>query len=170
MKKLIVFVFFLVACTSQVPTPVPGGSLLPPTSATSDVCHVGGQVYCELNSDVTDSTINQTICVSGWTATVRPPVSYTEPIKQQELSEGQNLHNGDTSISDYELDHRMPLELGGNPTALENLSLEYPRSTNPKDLDENYYKNQVCSGAMTLEQAQTALINKWLDPYPTYKQ
>src|SRR5579871_5396607 len=32
-----------------------------------------------LNPDVTQATIASTICKTGWTATVRPPLSVTEP-------------------------------------------------------------------------------------------
>ncbi|MFD8393034.1 hypothetical protein ACFV2N_28495 [Streptomyces sp. NPDC059680] len=35
------------------------------------------------NPDVTQSNIHSTICVSGWTATVRPPTSHTNPLKAQ---------------------------------------------------------------------------------------
>src|ERR1700751_1081179 len=35
------------------------------------------------NPTVTQATIHQTICTSGWTATVRPPESYTEQLKYQ---------------------------------------------------------------------------------------
>jgi hypothetical protein len=34
---------------------------------------------------VTQSTIKQTICKSGWTSTIRPPTSYTNRIKAKEL-------------------------------------------------------------------------------------
>jgi hypothetical protein len=35
------------------------------------------------NPDVTQSNIHSTICVSGWTDTVRPSTSYTNPLKAQ---------------------------------------------------------------------------------------
>jgi len=39
------------------------------------------------NPAVTQSTIGSTICVSGWTATVRPPTSYTNPLKVQGIKD-----------------------------------------------------------------------------------
>ena len=39
------------------------------------------------NPDVTQSTIDSTICVSGWTSTVRPPTSYTNPLKEQGIAD-----------------------------------------------------------------------------------
>jgi hypothetical protein len=35
------------------------------------------------NPDVTQDTISTTICVPGWTKTVRPPISYTNPLKRR---------------------------------------------------------------------------------------
>ena len=34
-----------------------------------------------LNPNVTQATIGSTICVPGWTRTVRPPVEYTNALK-----------------------------------------------------------------------------------------
>ncbi|MEU4526156.1 hypothetical protein AB0F52_46480 [Amycolatopsis sp. NPDC024027] len=35
------------------------------------------------NPDVTQATIGSTICVSGWTATIRPSTTYTNGLKKQ---------------------------------------------------------------------------------------
>ena len=57
------------------------------------------------NPDVTQADIDETICKSGWTATVRPPVSYTEPLKYQ-----QKAAYGETGpVSNYEEDHLIPI-------------------------------------------------------------
>src|SRR6266567_5179912 len=69
-------------------------------------------------SVVTQSTIGSTICVSGWTATVRPPTSYTNALKVTQIAQ---YGYSDTSTADYEEDHLIPLELGGNPTSALNL-------------------------------------------------
>jgi len=34
-----------------------------------------------LNPDVTQGNIRSTVCKSGWTTTIRPPVSYTNALK-----------------------------------------------------------------------------------------
>ena len=70
------------------------------------------------NPDVTQDTIDSTICVSGWTATVRPPASYTTALKIQQIAD---YGYTDTSTADYEEDHFIPLELGGSPTDPGNL-------------------------------------------------
>jgi hypothetical protein len=64
------------------------------------------------NPDVTQSNINNTICVSGWTATVRPLTSCTNPLKAQGIINYRCLDN---DIADYEEGHLAPLELGGAP-------------------------------------------------------
>jgi hypothetical protein len=103
-----------------------------------------------LNPDVTQATISSTICVKGWTATVRPPVSYTNALKLQQMPE-----YGETgSPSGYQEDHLISLELGGNPTDPRNLWPEpYPRAAEV-DKVENELNAQVCSGALTLAEAQ----------------
>ncbi len=114
-----------------------------------------------LNPDVTQSTIGQTICVSGWTSTVRPPTSYTNPLKQQGISD---YGYSDTNMSDYEEDHFLPLELGGSPRDPKNLWPEpHSGSENSysKDSVENALKKAVCSGEVTLSAAQNAMLANW---------
>jgi len=103
-----------------------------------------------LNPDVTQATIGQTICVRGWTATVRPPTSYTDQLKLQQMPE----YGESGSPSDYQEDHLISLELGGNPTDPRNLWPEpYPRASDV-DKIENELNAKVCSGELTLAEAQ----------------
>lgn len=115
---------------------------------------------------MTDATFHQTICVAGWTATIRPPESYTENLKRQQIAQ-EGLPGG---LSGYEEDHRMPLALGGAPSDPTNLSPESPASPNAKDGDESLLKTEVCDGQVTLAQAQEQLVAKWLAPYPSYRE
>jgi hypothetical protein len=118
------------------------------------------------NPDVTQSTIGSTICVSGWTATVRPPSSYTTNLKnQQKVSYGE----ADIPNSDLEEDHLVPLELGGAPRDPRNLWPE-PRSgagvpsgqtAETKDTEENSLKRQVCAHTITLATARSKIIADW---------
>ena len=48
--------------------------------------------------EVKQSTIKKTICKSGWTATIRPPVSYTNALKIKQMV----LYEETGSPSDYE--------------------------------------------------------------------
>ena len=113
------------------------------------------------NPDVTQSTIGTTICVSGWTATVRPASSYTTALKITQIAE---YGYSDTSTADYEEDHLIPLELGGAPKAATNLWPE-PRSGSKtaanKDTIENKLKAAVCAGTTTLAKARKAIATNW---------
>jgi hypothetical protein len=111
-----------------------------------------------LNPTVTQATIGKTVCVSGWTSTVRPPESVTEQEKVGSMSA-----YGDTgSLGDYEYDHFVPLELGGATNDLRNLWPEPGGSPNPKDAVENELRQQVCDGQIPLAQAQREIVNNWV--------
>ena len=133
----------------------------------ADPCHVAAVTYCALNPAVTQATIATTICVSGWTATVRPPSSYTSSLKVEQLAA---FGYADQIPRDYEEDHRVPLELGGAPRDTSNLSPERGASPNPKDSAENAARADVCAGRATLQQEQVAFVARWLAPYPGYRQ
>ena len=113
---------------------------------------------------VTQDNIQQTICVSGYTKTVRPPVSVTSAIKTQEMA----AYGFTDSPKNYELDHLIPLELGGAPADIANLWPE-PALPEPgfhqKDLVENYLHTQVCSGSEPLRQAQETIAGDWVAVY-----
>jgi hypothetical protein len=152
---------------APTPTAAPPLPVAPPTAAPpADPCHVGGVTYCALNPRVTQATIGSTICVLGWTATVRPPESYTYDLKKQQIAQ-EGLPGG---TRNYEEDHRMPLELGGAPSDVMNLSPESPPSPNPKDSDETSLKYHVCDGRMALVQAQHQMVSTWLAGYPGYRR
>src|SRR6058998_3049874 len=70
------------------------------------------------NPDVTQGNIDQTICVSGWTKTIRPPSSYTSKLKVEQIKE---YRYKDTRPGGYEEDHLISLQLGGHPTDPKNL-------------------------------------------------
>ena len=103
-----------------------------------------------LNPSVTQANIRSTICRDGWTATIRPPVSYTNALKRRQMRQ-----YGETgSMSDYQEDHLISLELGGNPTDPRNLWPEpYPRASHVDQI-ENELNAEVCSGRLTLAEAQ----------------
>jgi hypothetical protein len=113
------------------------------------------------NPDVTQSTIDSTICVSGWTATVRPPTSYTNALKKQGIAD---YGYSDTSMADYEEDHLIPLELGGAPRDPRNLWPEPhagAKNSYSKDAIENKLKTAVCNGQVTLAAARNAIATNW---------
>ncbi len=103
-----------------------------------------------LNPDVTQATIRSTICRRGWTRTVRPPVSYTNDLKRR----GLHAYGLRGPPSGFQEDHLISLELGGHPTDPRNLWPEpYPRAS-AVDRIENELNAQVCSGRLSLAEAQ----------------
>lgn len=136
------------APTAAAPVPVPKPTtrlpvvIKPPTGVNRESHLVG-----TLNSDVTQATIGSTICVSGWTKTIRPPSAYTTELKISQLP-------ADASPSDYEEDHWMPLELGGAPRDPRNLGPVLWARARADDKQENRLHRLVCAGSMTLMKAQ----------------
>jgi hypothetical protein len=120
-----------------------------------------------LNPAVTRETIVSTICVRGWTRTVRPPRQYTSTLKRQQIRE---FGYADRKMSDYEEDHLVPLDLGGSPTDPRNLWPE-PRvatdgwNADLKDELEAVLAHLVCSGRVPLAEAQRAIAANWIDAY-----
>src|SRR5215468_4042988 len=103
-----------------------------------------------LNLEVTQSTLAATICRRGWTRTIRPPVSYTNDLKRK----GLRAYRLRGPPSAYQEDHLISLELGGHPTDPRNLWPEpYPRAAEV-DRIENELNAKVCSGDLTLAEAQ----------------
>jgi len=103
-----------------------------------------------LNPDVTQATIGSTICVVGWTRSVRPPTEYTNALKRRQMRAYGELG----SASAYQEDHLISLELGGHPTDPRNLWPEpYPRASQV-DTIENDLNRRVCDGSLTLAEAQ----------------
>lgn len=130
----------------------------------------------EINPMVVQANIHQTICVSGWTRTVRPPVSYTEPLKLKQMKQYGDvipdptgkcmLHSANPRC--YEEDHKIPLEVGGAPRDPANLSPEPYKpvpGAHQKDRVENYLHRQVCGGKMALAKAQNEIRGDWYKIY-----
>ncbi|HEY8691549.1 MAG TPA: hypothetical protein VIR57_02295 [Chloroflexota bacterium] len=165
---LALLVLLLASCASP-PAATPNGpapTLAPTTTTATPVGPASSypdpaRTPGDLNANVIQANIASTICVSGWTATVRPPASYTDHLKLQQLA-GLGLAGPPTA---YEEDHFVALELGGNPTSPRNL---WPQPYAPmpgaheKDRVENFLRRQVCSGALQLTAAQNAIRTDWV--------
>jgi hypothetical protein len=123
------------------------------------------------NPDITQENIRQTICNPRWsTKSIRPEASYTNRLKIEQIGE---YGYSDSRLKDYEEDHFIPLELGGNPADPKNLWPEPFETSIPdggahaKDKVENYLHAEVCSGSLTLEQAQREIAEDWYRVYET---
>jgi hypothetical protein len=153
-----------------LPTILPAAWTPPPRTRTTGCVSQGGlpDPACTpgaIDPRVNTTTTAMTICTSGYTATVRPAVSITDRIKREQMAayglQGQPL-------SGYELDHLISLELGGSPADVANLWPEPwtgDGNARQKDAVETYMKREVCSGAVTLAEAQRMIATDWVAVY-----
>lgn len=116
-----------------------------------------------INHTLTDPST--TICNKDWsTSSIRPPTSYTNPLKAKRLAEFNVKYGTTYQMADGELDHIISIELLGDPTDPNNLDFEpynIPLGAHQKDKIENLLHSQVCSGAITLQAAQKAISGDW---------
>ena len=107
---------------------------------------------------VTQNNIQTTICRRGWTRTVRPSRDVIDAIKRNLAADMR------VSPRDYELDHIVPLDLGGAPLDLRNVRLQ-PRAgachAHMKDDLERRLSIMVCAGDLTLKGAQHEIATDW---------
>ena len=103
-----------------------------------------------LNPDVTQATLRSTVCRSGWTRTIRPPVDFTNALKRRQM----RAYREHGPPSAYQEDHLISLELGGAPADPRNLWPEpYPRAAEVDQI-ENDLNAKVCTGRLSLRAAQ----------------
>jgi hypothetical protein len=119
---------------------------------------------------ITQKNIAKTICNYGnWsTQSIRPPQSYTDSLKKKQIVQFGYI---DTKMADYEEDHLIALTIGGNPRDPRNL---WPQPWNGvwnahvKDRLEVKLNKLVCTGKLTLQQAQKAIATNWIATYQQY--
>ncbi|HUO47813.1 MAG TPA: hypothetical protein VMU09_03170 [Acidimicrobiales bacterium] len=120
-----------------------------------------------VDGSVTQADLGSTLCrPGGYTSSVRPPVSMTEPFKYSVMG----AYGDGGSASAYELDHLVPLELGGSSDT-RNLWPEpddHPSAgvANSKDPVENQLHDLVCAAAsggpyLPLATAQHLIAADW---------
>jgi hypothetical protein len=107
----------------------------------------------------------QDLCVPGYTKKVR---NVPTEMKREVYEEyGVTSHRS----GDYEVDHLIPLELGGS-NSIKNLWLEShwasPWNAQVKDRLEGKLHELVCSGQFDLKTAQQAIAADWIGAYKFY--
>lgn len=118
---------------------------------------------------VSQANLAQTLCrKGGYTGSVRPPQQVTDAFKKV----ARSAYSSPGASSDYELDHLVPLGLGG-ASAAANLwperNLGDPRQfdrrspvgSNAKDGVESRLNRAVCGGEVPLAAAQAAIAGNW---------
>jgi len=114
-----------------------------------------------VSAAVTQADIHSTICRRGYTESVRPPESVTEPEKRASMK----AYGDHGPLRDYEYDHLIPLELGGAANDERNLWPEPGSSPNPKDALEDRLRSMVCAGKLTLVAARREIAVDWVSAY-----
>lgn len=103
----------------------------------------------------------QTICRAGYPKSVRPSSGYTNAVKAKLLREAGI---DPSRMADFELDHIVPLALGGHPRKLANLALQPwggEHGAERKDALENRMHRLVCRRQVALDVAQACLAEDW---------
>ena len=111
--------------------------------------------------DIFPNVTKEQICKSGYASSVR---NVPTSVKNKVYAEYGITHH---TTGQYEVDHLVSLELGGS----NDISNLWPEAASPKpgfhekDKVENYLHSQVCSGAVSLQQAQIEIATNWLTVY-----
>lgn len=126
-------------------------------------CQANGKLpdsACTPGAIIATATVSQ-ICQSGYASSVRNvPTSVKDAVYAEY---GIATHYS----GEYEVDHLISLELGGS----NDISNLWPEAASPtpgfhqKDQVENYMHDQVCSGKVTLQQAQIDIATNWVALY-----
>jgi hypothetical protein len=102
------------------------------------------------------------ICVPGYSKKVR---NVPEGVKKQVYAEYGVARR---ATGEFEVDHLISLELGGS-NSIRNLWPEsymtHPWNAHVKDAVENELHQQVCSGRISLHDAQRAIATDWIAAY-----
>lgn len=111
--------------------------------------------------DIIKTATKSAICASGYASSVR---DVPQSVKNKVYAEyGIRTH----TAGQFEVDHYVSLEIGGS----NDISNLWPEAASPKpgfhekDKVENYLHSQVCSGAMSLHDAQVKIATNWLAVY-----
>lgn len=97
----------------------------------------------ELNPNVTQDNLQDTVCMPGYVLSIRPPSSYTQ------AWEKVNGGGVDTIV-----DHKGPICAGFSPTDYGNFQLQYKAESYRKDVTERLVCKLLCEGRLTLKEAQ----------------
>ena len=123
-----------------------------------------------INPDVTEGNIERTICIPGFARRIRPPEEVSYRLKRDLMA--AYGHRGER-LRYYELDHLIPLELGGAPLAFANLWVEPRHVRNGwdaarKDELERALNELVCAHRLDLATAQRDIASNWIAAYRKY--
>jgi hypothetical protein len=140
--RTLAFLFLAQAVLAQQPTP-----LLPNPNLTP--------------GDTFDVTA-QDVCVPGYAKKVRAVPAW---LKRQAYPEyGITQYK----TGDYEVDHLIPLSLGGSNSIRPQSTKTSPWNSYVKDALERKLHKLVCSGELDLKTAQREIATNWIEAYQKY--
>lgn len=121
--------------------------------------------------EVNEANIKESICKVThftWTEGHMPPASFLESIAKQEIKQ---YGYTDENSKHYQMDHLIPLSLGGSPVDPKNI---WPQvlltkwSARRKDYLEEILHDKVCKGEVSLKDAQDQIRTNWIEAYKKY--
>jgi len=121
-----------------------------------------------INPYVTQENIHSTVCVKGYTKTIRPPAHFTNKLKKRQMRE---YGYADRNPKHYEEDHLIALSIGGAPNDPRNLWPEPHNSewsAKQKDRLEFVLYKMVCAQEISLTEAQHAMATNWIEAWKRY--
>ena len=121
-----------------------------------------------VNTKVKPANINQTICKPSWVKTALPKASALNRVKTAQMKAAKYAA-GDAKK--YELDHRIPIEVGGDPRNPKNLwlqPLDIQWNALVKNKLETYVQTEICAGRMKLADGQAIFQRDWVDVFRLY--
>ena len=131
---------------------------------------------CQASGGLPDSACTPGAIFSNVTTTQICQSGYASSVRNVPTSEKDQVYAeygiASHTTGQYEVDHLVSLELGGS-NDIANL---WPEAASPtpgfheKDKVENYLHDQVCSGAISLQQAQIEIATNWLQVYNSMPQ
>lgn len=131
-------------------------SALPPPGTTGAV-----------DPAVSQLNIGRTICRPGYARAARPTYAVTDAYKRHLM----NVQHPGERMADYELDHLIPISIGGAPFNARDLWLQPRRGqANAGAKNDLAYVlwRLVCDHRLPLRTAQRAISTDWTQAYATY--
>jgi hypothetical protein len=114
-----------------------------------------------------------TVCTPGYATHVRPGRTLWRRLKDEGYARYGIARRYQSIVATngarypaYQIDHLIPLELGGDPTDIRNLWPEPMASAKSKDDVENRLHELVCAGRVELSEAQRAIAREWTVALP----
>lgn len=130
------------------------------TSIALATCHVGPKAVRRCTPGAVQSSDAKAICTPGWASAHRNVSSSERDAVRASYGAPHVLSPTYPQPGSWEVDHLVPLELGGANTPANLWPQKWP-GFSTKDNEEDALHAAVCSGQMTLRAAVAKIIRDW---------